>query len=465
MAAKLLWLAASTVALPALAVSLTKDEVSAPLAVASGRSARKLGIVAATAVAEKTPVEKVDTPLWILFASRAQKSGGEAEGPPQWVLGVAICIAGTCLTSLGLVLQKHSHSENAKSGGGAVVYYRQPCWLLGFTFFLAGQIVNVVAMAFAPQAMLSCLGAWSLIFNAIFARSILGEDLYLLDLLGMTGIVIGALIVIHTTPASAHAVDKGLAGETAGLQEIAGPLFRAFFLLLSAGIALLLVLFHLVVEYRFPDLTPLFWTLCSAIASGYSVTLFKCISFLIIASEHVHPLEHWQCYVVVVVACLLCVAQLHMVNLALHSGRAMSVVPTLFALNMLAQIGICEAAYREMQGITGFEAAGFVSGIVLILVCVNAIVRMKIAMESEPSEDYIEDEPESNRSMESSEPEKRDKRSMSLPARTWSMDDFLDPLPAGRGRTCSLDSDAFTESFVGRSRSYTISVTGPMGLA
>jgi len=194
---------------------------------------------------------------------------------PFWALGVLICIAGTCLTALGLVFQKKSHSENAKCGD-AIVYYRQPWWIFGFAVFLVGQIFNVVAMSMAPQAMLSCLGAWSLIFNAFFARAFLGETIHTHELAAMGGMLVGAIIVVCTTP-----IGEGLMNGMSGVDQIAGPLMRASFLLLSAGIASLLLLFQLSI-YRSPTHTPLFWTVCSSILSGYIVTLFRCISFLIL---------------------------------------------------------------------------------------------------------------------------------------------------------------------------------------
>lgn len=384
---------------------------------------------------------------------------------PLWMLGVIVCIAGTLFTSLGLVLQKFSHEKNAKLGE-AVVYYSQPWWILGFSVFFAGQIVGVVAMPMAPQAMLSCLGALSLVFNAIFAWAMLGEHLHRLELVGMMGIIAGAGLVVHMTP-----VEKGLDITTAGLPQIVGPLFRLAFLGVGAGLALMLVAFRLVVEYHSPQLISIFWALVSGVCSGYTVTLFKCTSYLIVASERTQPWSHWKCYMVLIVAVLLCVAQLHTVNIALHSGRAMSVVPTIFAFNLLAQIGIGEVAYMEMAGMRMSQAVGFGGGIALILVCVVAIVRMS-GMKSGPSESEfeakLEETFESKLADENGKPEGIvGRRSLSMPARTYSLDNLEDVMPVF-GRTSSetwLDHDDFSASFQGRSRTYTVSITGSMGLA
>lgn len=390
--------------------------------------------------------------------------GANANAVPLWTIGVIVCIAGTMFTSLGLVLQKYSHSKNAKLGE-AVVYYSQPWWILGFTVFFAGQIVGVVAMPMAPQAMLSCLGALSLVFNSIFACVLLGEHLHRLELVGMMGIIVGAVVVIHATP-----VEKGLNIGTAGLPEVVGPLFRSGFLCLGAGIVSVLVAFRLFVEIYSPELISIFWALVSGVCSGYTVTLFKCTSYLIVAWERTQPLSHWQCYMVLIVAVLLCIAQLHTVNAALHAGRAMSVVPTIFAFNLLAQIGIGEAAYMEMDGMNTIQAVGFAGGMVLILVCVVAIVRMsgmKSCTNLSEFEAKLEENFESKLADEKGRPDGIYGRSQSMPTRTFSLDS-LDDVSQVFGRTQSetwLDHDDFSASFDGRSRSYTVSMTGPMGLA
>jgi len=383
---------------------------------------------------------------------------------PLWTIGVCVCIAGTLFTSLGLVVQKYSHSKNAKLGA-AVVYYDQPWWVFGFSVFFAGQIIGVVAMPMAPQAMLSCLGALSLIFNAVFAWAMLGEQLHRLELAGMMGIIIGAVVVIHTTPA-----ERGLDIDTAGLSEIVGPLFGSGFLCLGARIAAILCVFGAFAYSRGPHLISIFWAMTSGVCSGYTVTCFKCISYLAVSYERTQPMLHCRCYMVLMVAIFLCFGQLHTVNTALHSGRAMSVVPTIFAFNLLAQIGIGEAAYMEMEGMRTAQAVGFGCGIVLILVCVVAIVRMsgmKTALQTEgvAFEAKLEESFESKVADETGTPFYG--RSTSLPARKFSLESFED-LGHLFQRTHSetwLDHDDFSESFNGRSRAYTVSLTGPMGLA
>lgn len=385
---------------------------------------------------------------------------------PLWFFGVCVTIFGTVLTALGLVLQKFSHKRNAKCEE-AVVYYRQSWWQVGFAIFVAGQIFNVVAMAMAPQAMLSCLGACSLIFNAVFAWAILVEQIHILELLAMSGMIIGCVCVIVTTPR--HGISDLTSG-TAGMQEIAGPFFTASFLWLSAGIVSLLVLFRFTVALHFIECEPVFWALCSAVASGYTVMLFKCISLLLVAWGHTRPYAHWETFAVLIVGLALCLFQVHTLNIALHHGRAMTVVPTIFAFSLLSQIGLCQAAYQEINGIEQSEAAFFIFGICLMLVSVVGLVRVKIAAEvpSDPEgEELAKSLP-----IPAAVPLIK-AGSQSMPARTYSVGGSLDANGMGGGEIgfmrsysmSSLDHEAFQESFCGRQRSYTVSVCGPLGVA
>jgi hypothetical protein len=384
----------------------------------------------------------------------------------MWLLGVTISLVGTSMTALGLVLQKFSHAKNALCQE-ATVYYRQPWWLLGFSIFLAGQIVNVAAMPLAPQAMLSCLGAWALIFNALFAWAFLGEHISSGELFSIGGMVAGAAAVIMSTPTS-----NSFANGNFTTMDIAGPFFQGVFVCVSAGIAFFLTLFRITVHYM-PDLKPVLLALCSAIASGYTVSLFKCVSILILSWSSAEPWKRWQFYGVLLVALGLCLVQVHSLNMALQLGRAMNVVPTLFAFSLLAQIGVAHAAYQEMRGMDGRHAATFVVGIVVMLSSVVGLVRSKITDEIVIVADDDSGELEKDQAPMERVPLLKIGDSKSLPARTWSLDS-KDPTatvppfirrPFTEDLTSSLDYEAFRSSFEGRDRAYTLSVTGPLGLA
>ncbi|CAE8596817.1 unnamed protein product, partial [Polarella glacialis] len=139
----------------------------------------------------------------------------------------------SALTALGLVLQKYSHTDNERCGKTRL-YYKQPWWLMGLAIFGIGQAVNLIAMALTPQTMLSCLGALSLVFNAVFAWSILRETVRTSEILPMAGMILGALLVVASTPvAPSH--------RHASAGEIIGGAMWQFFFVLTAALLLVLL--------------------------------------------------------------------------------------------------------------------------------------------------------------------------------------------------------------------------------
>lgn len=427
-----------------------------------------------------------------------------------WLWGALLCIFATALTALGLVVQKLSHTLNEQSTK-SVVYYRQPLWLAGFSIFVVAQILNLIPMTAAPQVMLSCLGATALIFNAIFAWMILREALHAFELTVMFGMVCGVIMVISTTPVlEADSIPNRT------LYDVVSPLFAAPFLVITACILTLLLVLRLAVvdsdfASRWPDVDPLSWTLCAAFSSGYAVNLFKAVSEFIVAWPYTLPHVHWECYVILAVAVLFAVSQVHCLNRALNLGGAMVVVPAYFALGLLAQLLISELVEVCLPQTT-LHSLVFTCGIVLIVVFIVVLARVRIAYEEELNGEF-EDVMEKTWSWRSTSQKVPTDTTQLLPAvpsttslsrsgsaRSVSSDapychaktlppvrfqsshdeDFGEgPLPYGKARSMlgegqpaygrarsmsSWDRDAFQESFLGRERRYTVSVIG-LGIA
>mmetsp|Transcript_63709 Transcript_63709/g.205302 ORF Transcript_63709/g.205302 Transcript_63709/m.205302 type:complete len:371 (+) Transcript_63709:84-1196(+) len=361
------------------------------------------------------------------------------EQAPIWLFGVLLCVLGTTLTALGLVLQKYSHIKNAKRGD-ALVYFRQPWWQGGFTVFLTGQLFNLAAMALAPQTVLSCLGVWSLVFNAAFAWIILGEQIQRSELLSMVGMIAGVVLVILSMPGMSSPSIHG------GIQDILQPLVSPTLLEFTACMAALVAVLWLATLSCAPDLMPVFWALTSAISSGYTVTLFKCLAVLALSVRP--PWPSFQPYVVLGVALLLCVGQVHTLNLALNGGRAMTVVPASFAFSLMAQIVTAQAAFQELSELPGpRQATTFGGGLLLILVCIVALMRAKISVDEALK-------------AEVQTPLVVHPRVELETSPLWRLD-VMERCQS----FSSLDSQAFPESFEGGERAYMVSVTGPMGIA
>jgi len=370
-----------------------------------------------------------------------------------WEYGVCLSIVGSGLTSCGLVLQKYSHSENARKGEH-VLFFRQPLWLAGLAVFMCGQIGNVVAMAFAPQTMLSCLGALSLVWNALFAFFLLRERVLLAELLSMLGMIGGVLLVISSTPVVEEPAHL-LRNQT--VTDVVSTLMDVGFFGVAFTFALLLTVGIFLVQRVWPGLEPIYWAFATAVAGGYTVTLFKCTANVFARVRF--PWNDVKFYVVVCTAVVLCLAQVHTLNLALKKGNAVTVVPVYFSMGVLMQLLQAQVAYEELDALSGRKnVAIFISGVGLVLVGIIAMVRAKIAAEEEEEGQALEEHCEEGERQGQGAP-----KSESTP-----LLEARDKRPgnkAHRGRSMShIDPNMFKGSFGGSDRRYTISLTGPMDI-
>ncbi|KAJ2761623.1 hypothetical protein IWQ57_005998, partial [Coemansia nantahalensis] len=69
-------------------------------------------------------------------------------------------------------------------------------WVLGLVIFVLGNVVDFVALQFAPQSLVAPLGAVALVTNVIVAPLLNNEKISLFDLGGIALIIAGCVIVV-----------------------------------------------------------------------------------------------------------------------------------------------------------------------------------------------------------------------------------------------------------------------------
>mmetsp|Transcript_8991 Transcript_8991/g.26448 ORF Transcript_8991/g.26448 Transcript_8991/m.26448 type:complete len:369 (-) Transcript_8991:35-1141(-) len=304
---------------------------------------------------------------------------GQAHEAGTWgVLGLVLCAVGSLFTSLGLVLQKYSHIKLRGSSSSVAIYY-QPWWVVGFSTYMGGQALNFVAMAWAPQAILSALATLSLVFIGILAWLIMGETTQPLELIAMPCVIAGVIMVLVAVPAqSGHPAEHTAA-------FVSGALARTGFLAIAACLAVCLALTWPVLSFC-PWAKPVFWSVLTGVIAGYTSTLFKVVSMLLFIAHH--PWAHWQIYVVGAVVGLLCLAQVHTLNLALSLGQTGAVVPITFALGVLIQIMNAQMAFQELMQMR--KSTLFWVGVVLVIVAMVGIVRVQMSADEEQAREEEE---------------------------------------------------------------------------
>ncbi|CUA76662.1 hypothetical protein RSOLAG22IIIB_02129 [Rhizoctonia solani] len=157
-------------------------------------------------------------------------------------LGITIGLLASCVQSLGLTMQRKSHLLNqACSEEDRRPDYRRPLWLLGFGIFISSNILgSLFQIASLPVVILAPLGAVSLLWNAFFARLILGDLFSKYMILGTLFVATGAVLiaVFGIVPEKTHSLDDLL-------YLFRRPTFVAYFTLLGCAVMIALVITHL----------------------------------------------------------------------------------------------------------------------------------------------------------------------------------------------------------------------------
>ncbi|KDQ63545.1 hypothetical protein JAAARDRAFT_29562 [Jaapia argillacea MUCL 33604] len=162
-------------------------------------------------------------------------------------VGITIGLLASCVQSLGLTIQRKSHVLNqALPDGEQRVEHRRPLWLIGFAIFISSNILgSLFQIASLPVVILAPLGAVSLLWNAFFARFLLGDVFSPWMILGTLLVAGGAVLiaVFGIVPEPNHSLDDLL-------RLFARPTFVAYFTSLGVVVFFWLAITH-IVEYSF----------------------------------------------------------------------------------------------------------------------------------------------------------------------------------------------------------------------
>lgn len=106
--------------------------------------------------------------------------GNQPDGstPHNFLVGISIAVGTSFIQSLGLTIQRKSHVINEAIHPKELRRQacQRPLWHLGFhTYILSNLTGTIFSIGYLPVIILAPLGAVTLVFNALFARLLLGD--------------------------------------------------------------------------------------------------------------------------------------------------------------------------------------------------------------------------------------------------------------------------------------------------
>ncbi|OZJ06683.1 hypothetical protein BZG36_00434 [Bifiguratus adelaidae] len=158
-------------------------------------------------------------------------------------LAISISLCTNIVQSLGVAIQRKSHvlNDNVYPPELRKAAIKRPLWIAGFTTYITANIIgSVFAIGYLPIVILAPIGAMGLIFNAFFARVILGDPFTKQTALGTILTAVGAMLIglFGYVPEPTHSLDDLI-------YLWSRPAFIAYFAVLEVVIMVGLVLTHL----------------------------------------------------------------------------------------------------------------------------------------------------------------------------------------------------------------------------
>ncbi|KAF8930147.1 hypothetical protein EDD21DRAFT_364110 [Dissophora ornata] len=142
-----------------------------------------------------------------------QGGGGEnGTTPHNFVVGISIAVATSFIQSLGLTIQRKSHVLNEAIHPKELRRQacQRPLWHLGFhTYILSNLTGTIFSIGYLPVIILAPLGAVTLVFNALFARLLLGDQFSRQSAAGTFLILLGAIMIglFGIVPEPSHSLE------------------------------------------------------------------------------------------------------------------------------------------------------------------------------------------------------------------------------------------------------------------
>ncbi|CAG4971472.1 unnamed protein product [Parnassius apollo] len=158
-----------------------------------------------------------------------------------------------------IALKKLNDLGNLRASAGGYGYLKQWMWWLGLLTMVVGEGANLLAYAFAPAALVTPLGALSVLVAAVLSSKFLNEKLNFIGKIGCFLCIIGSVIFVIHSPKTE---------EIQEFSELQNKIFDFLFISYVLTIFVMTLIIKIVFVPRFGNTNVVVYLLiCSAIGS------------------------------------------------------------------------------------------------------------------------------------------------------------------------------------------------------
>ncbi|XP_053612913.1 magnesium transporter NIPA2 [Plodia interpunctella] len=287
----------------------------------------------------------------------------------SFAIGLGLAVAsslfiGSSFIIKKLALKKHVSSGNVRASAGGYAYLKQWMWWMGLVTMGVGEGANLLAYAFAPAALVTPLGALSVLVSAVLSSKFLDEKLNFVGKIACFLCIIGSVIIVLHSPKSE---------EIKTFQELTQKLTDYIFATYVSIIVLMSLIIKVLFVPRFGNSNILVYLfMCSAIGS-LTVAFCKAVALGIkesIVGKNLNNISNYLFWLILV-SCIVCImVQMNYLNKSLDIFNTSIVTPVYYVMFTVLVIIASGILFREWEHMKFGDILGCVCGFLVVMTAI-----------------------------------------------------------------------------------------------
>ncbi|XP_046962412.1 magnesium transporter NIPA2 [Vanessa cardui] len=300
----------------------------------------------------------------------------------SFTLGLSLAILSSVFIGCSFIIKKIALKKinslgNTRASAGGYAYLKQWMWWLGLLTMGIGEAANLLAYAFAPAALVTPLGALSVLVAAVLSSRLLQEKLNFIGKIGCFLCVIGSIIFVIHSPKHE---------EISNFTELSKKLTDYVFLTYVSSIIIMTLLLKIVFVPKFGNTNIVVYLLiCSAIGS---LTVVSCKGVALGIKEtinsDVNNLTNYMFWLLLLLSILCIMIQMNYLNKALDIFNTSIVTPVYYVMFTILVIIASGILFREWEHMKTEDILGSFCGFLILITAVftlNAFKDIDISFE------------------------------------------------------------------------------------
>lgn len=294
--------------------------------------------------------------------------GGQHYDNTHFSIGLGLAISSSVFIGSSFIikkvaLKKLQSSGNVRASAGGFAYLKQWLWWLGLLTMGIGEAANLLAYAFAPAALVTPLGALSVLIAAILSSRFLNEKLNFIGKIGCLLCIVGSIIFVIHSPKSE---------EIKTFHELVEKLFDYLFISYVGIILVMSLIIKLIFIPRFGNTNiAVYLLLCSSVGS---LTVVFCKAVALGVREtftgSTNNLTNYIFWILFATSVICIMIQMNYLNKSLDIFNTSVVTPVYYVMFTILVILASGILFKEWDYMTPPDIIGCICGFLVVIIAV-----------------------------------------------------------------------------------------------